>query len=146
MADYFGKRHEHVLDAIDTMIQEGIPNFRETPWTNPQNGQTYREYVMDRDGFELLVMGFTGAKARKFKQEYIAEFNRMETELNARQQAPAVNLHDARSLRALLLGYTEQVVALEHKVEEQQQELAVVTPKALAHDKYASVSDDWMLA
>ncbi|MFG1466536.1 Rha family transcriptional regulator [Xanthobacter sp. DSM 24535] len=36
---------------------------------------------MDRDGFTLLAMGFTGAKALQFKLAYIAEFNAMEAEL-----------------------------------------------------------------
>ena len=91
VADYFGKNHRDVLAAIDDLIGTdgvGVRNFTQTLWTNSQNGQTYREYAMDRDGFTLLVMGFTGAKARKFKLAYITEFNRMEAELNSRQQAP----------------------------------------------------------
>ena len=40
---------------------------------------------MNRDGFTLLVMGFTGEKALKFKLEYIAAFNAMEKELEEQQ-------------------------------------------------------------
>lgn len=40
----------------------GCVNFVETPYIHPQNGQTYRLFEMTRDGFTLLVMGFTGTK------------------------------------------------------------------------------------
>ena len=54
-----------------------IPN----EYQNEQNGQTYREYLLTRDGFSLLVMGFTGAKALEWKLKYIAAFNAMEKKL-----------------------------------------------------------------
>lgn len=34
-------------------------------------------FVMNRDGFTLLVMGYTGKKAMQFKERYIAAFNKM---------------------------------------------------------------------
>lgn len=40
-------------------------------------------FVMNRDGFTLLAMGFTGDKALKFKLDYIAAFNKMEKELKS---------------------------------------------------------------
>lgn len=45
------------------------------------NGHKYRMYEMDRDGFSLLVMGFNGEKALKWKLDYINAFNAMEEEL-----------------------------------------------------------------
>lgn len=35
-------------------------------------------YLMNRDGFSLLVMGFTGKKALEWKLQYIKAFNQME--------------------------------------------------------------------
>lgn len=67
VAAYFGKRHEHVNDRIDELVRMGVPDFRETSYTNPQNKQTYRLFEMTRDGFTLLAMGFTGKKALQFK-------------------------------------------------------------------------------
>lgn len=67
VADYFGKARADVMRAIDNLIQQGVCNFAETPWMQPQNGQTYRSFDMDRDGFALLAMGFTGTEALKFK-------------------------------------------------------------------------------
>ncbi|MBP2150103.1 phage regulator Rha-like protein [Xanthobacter flavus] len=50
----------------------------------PRGGtRQVRSFDMTRDGFTLLAMGFTGAKALKFKLAYIAEFNAMEEALKA---------------------------------------------------------------
>ena len=46
-----------------------------------QNGQSYPIYYMNRDGFTLLAMGFTGTKALKFKLQYIEAFNSMEEQV-----------------------------------------------------------------
>ena len=49
--------------------------FFKTTYTHPQNGQTYPLYLMNRDGFSLLVMGFTGKSALEWKIKYINAFN-----------------------------------------------------------------------
>lgn len=41
-------------------------------------GNEYTEYLLTRDGFSLLVMGFTGVKALEWKLKYIQAFNRLE--------------------------------------------------------------------
>lgn len=86
VAEKFGKEHKHVLDAIRELIKgcaenSADPLFAETIYENQQNGQTYPLFIMNRDGFSLLVMGFTGKKALKFKLDFISAFNRMEEEL-----------------------------------------------------------------
>ncbi|MBB5372285.1 Rha family phage regulatory protein [Acidocella aromatica] len=66
VAEYFGKQHKHVLRDIDALqFQAGgpLPNFGPGYFTTPSTGtQQHREYTMDRDGFALLAMGFTGAR------------------------------------------------------------------------------------
>lgn len=86
VAEKFGKEHKHVLDAIRELIQgcaetSADPMFVETIYVNEQNRQEYPMFVMNRDGFTLLAMGFTGRKALKFKLDYIAAFNAMERSL-----------------------------------------------------------------
>lgn len=86
VAEKFGKEHKHVLDAIRELIQGcaetlADPMFVETIYVNEQNRQEYPMFVMNRDGFTLLAMGFTGKKALKFKLDYIAAFNAMERSL-----------------------------------------------------------------
>lgn len=83
VAEHFEKQHKHVLDAIRNLLG-GMPKigqtpmFHETTYVNEQNGQTYPMYLMNRDGFSLLVMGFTGEKALEWKLKYIDAFNAME--------------------------------------------------------------------
>lgn len=83
VAEFFGKQHKHVLDAIDAIKEEAPtiePIFRPIE-TNVKVGFGFRKvraYDMTRDGFTLLAMGFTGKKALQFKLQYIEAFNRME--------------------------------------------------------------------
>lgn len=83
IADNFEKRHDHVMRDIDT-IKKDVPNFgemffeTETPDTY---GRPQRTYLMNRDGFSLLVMGFTGKAALEWKLKYIAAFSAMEKKL-----------------------------------------------------------------
>lgn len=71
MAEVFGKRHDNVLRDIADILRksEETPSdwFRLSPTVNPQNGQQYPAYDMTRDGFTLPVMGYSGAKAMRFK-------------------------------------------------------------------------------
>ena len=90
VAEYFHKEHRNVLRNIDKLV-EGIPKneqtplFKEVTYVEEQNGQTYRKYIMTRDGFSLLAMGFTGKKALQWKLRYIEEFNKMESALAQRK-------------------------------------------------------------
>lgn len=83
IADNFEKRHDHVMRDIDT-IKKDVPNLgemffeTETPDTY---GRPQRTYLMNRDGFSLLVMGFTGKAALEWKLKYITAFNEMEKKL-----------------------------------------------------------------
>ena len=53
--------------------------YQETTYQN--RGKDYKEYLMNRDGFSLLAMGFTGKKALQWKLKYIEAFNEMEETL-----------------------------------------------------------------
>ena len=90
IAESFERRHDHVMRGIEDILR-GLPKNGDTPmfykteYTHEQNGQTYPMYLMNRDGFSLLVMGFTGKAALEWKLKYIAAFNEMEKKLNAPQ-------------------------------------------------------------
>lgn len=81
VAEVFEKDHRHVLESIRNLTAEksAAKFFIETSYTN--RGKEYPMYEMDRDGFSLLVMGFTGDKALQWKIRYIEAFNAMESEL-----------------------------------------------------------------
>lgn len=134
VAAYFNKRHDDVLKAIRNLIANeadlGVRNFAETPYVDPQNGQTYKSYDMDRDGFSILAMGFTGAKALKWKMSYIAAFNVMEAELRSRP-AVSIDFSDPK----VLLGV---VTHLQGTIDSQQKQIDVLEPKASALDRIAT--------
>lgn len=86
VADVFGKRHDHVIRDIEVAIS-ALPNFGEyktyfikSHYYNSKN-RPLPEYLLTRDGFTLLAMGFTGEKAMEFKVAYIQAFNSMEKKL-----------------------------------------------------------------
>lgn len=87
VARRFGKRHDHVMRDIAGIIAGApacLPNFGETSITRkmPNGGHRMtRAYTMDRDGFTLLAMGFTGKAALEWKIKYIHAFNAMEAKL-----------------------------------------------------------------
>lgn len=99
VATYFGKEHRDVLKAIDKLVETepslGLRNFAHTPYVDPQNGQTYRSFDIDQDGFSLLAMGFTGAKALRWKLKYIEAFKVMRSAL---ARPPAINYDDPQIL------------------------------------------------
>ena len=99
VAATFEKQHYNVLRDIGriTASNSGLsPEFIALNF----EGNTYRDargrklprYLLTRDGFTMLVMGYTGSKAMHFKELYIHRFNEMEqcirSLLSARQEFP----------------------------------------------------------
>ena len=83
VAETFEKNHRDVLRVIDD-LEKDVRNFTQMFLMTdlPDSyGRNRRAYYMNRDGFTLLAMGFTGKKALKFKMQYIEAFNQMEDEL-----------------------------------------------------------------
>lgn len=81
VAEVFEKEHKSVLESIRNLTAENSAVKFFTEKTYKIRGKEYPMYEMDRDGFSLLVMGFTGEKALKWKLDYINAFNSMEEEL-----------------------------------------------------------------
>ncbi len=88
VAEYFEKRHSDVIRAIENLCQSK-PELRQRNFALTEEikqlGATTRKvpfYWMDRKGFAILAMGFTGAKALDFKCAFYDEFERMEKALH----------------------------------------------------------------
>lgn len=84
VADQFDKRHADILRAIEDLkphltTQFCVANFFKSEYES--RGKSYPYYIMTKDGFTMLVMGFTGAKAIQFKEAYITAFNQMQRAL-----------------------------------------------------------------
>lgn len=89
IAEHFEKPHNRVLNSIREIIDDlpedlRLSNFRPSQYEGqtPSGGaRTYPMYLLTRDGFTLIAMGFTGKKALAWKVKYIQAFNAMENEL-----------------------------------------------------------------
>lgn len=80
VAEEFGKQHKHVLrdiESLDCSNEFRQSNFGPSYYRNEQN-KKQPEYLMTKDGFVFLVMGYRGKKAARFKEAYIKRFNDME--------------------------------------------------------------------
>lgn len=90
VAEHFGKQHKHVLEAIENIKAENsavTKLFYETTY-QAGTGKNYKMYLMNRDGFSLLVMGFTGKKALEWKLKFLEAFNAMEKAIKTPQITP----------------------------------------------------------
>lgn len=128
VAEKFGKEHQHVLRDVRSLI-DGVSNLGDTPmfvettYINEQNGQEYPMFVMNRDGFTLLVMGYTGKKALRFKLDYIAAFNAMEKQLKEQQGQKPLTSAQMFALQANInLEYENRISKVEQRLNAIEQE------------------------
>lgn len=112
VAEDFGKRHDNIMRDIESIIK-GLPKIEETPsklfieatYQHSQNKQTYKCYELTRDGFSLLVMGFTGSKALEWKLKYIQAFNEMERQLrNPKTKTVKTDEDKAKALEVRMMN------------------------------------------
>lgn len=123
VAEYFDKRHSHVLDVVKNLIND-LQNIEENASEQPEpknrlsltqryfikdsyvdsTGKKNRQYLLTQDGFTLAVMGFTGKKALKVKLAFIEQFNQMKAELE-RLHSQAVADDYATKQRIAYLSY-----------------------------------------
>ena len=113
VAEKFGKRHDSVLRDIDNLIKSDSTilwseMFKETTYTNSR-GKDYRCFDMNRDGFSLLCMGFTGKEALEWKLKYINAFNQMEEKLKSSTQ-----LTEEEKYKLMLFSKDASEVAYAH--------------------------------
>ena len=108
VAEFFGKRHDHVLrdikNILETVQHFAAPNFGVSEYKD-STGRFLTMYVMDKDAFTLLVMGYTGSEAMQFKLAYIARFNEMEDYLRNQHLA----LPDFSNRAAAARAWADQV-------------------------------------
>ena len=134
VAENFGKQHKDVLESIRGILaaeNSATKFFRESTFEN--RGKHYPEYIMNRDGFSLLVMGFTGKEAMTWKIRYIQAFNEMEAKIRENTLTMPNFNNPAEAARAWAKEY-----------EEKQKALAQVTkmkPKAEFYDDVTGSTD-----
>ena len=120
VAENFGKEHKDTLESIRQILaaenSATKSMFYETTFEN--RGKQYPMYLMNRDGFTLLAMGFTGKAALEWKLKYIAAFNKMEKKLAEQPQLT----------RSQLLATA--LIAAHEELEEKDKRIAELTPDA----------------
>ena len=81
VAEDFRKEHNDTKKRIRELIRdmgEISHNYFILSEYKDSLNRTQEEYLLTRDGFSLLAMGFTGARALEWKLKYIEAFNKME--------------------------------------------------------------------
>lgn len=127
VAEKFGKSHKNVMQTVKELItsaEKSANLFIESQYPDTY-GRMQPMYVMNRDGFTLLVMGFTGDKALQFKLDYISAFNQMEEEI----KSGGFQIPSSFS-EALMLAARQA-----EEIEKATKQIAVLTPKADFADK-----------
>lgn len=132
VAKYFGKPHADVLKSIDRIIEDcaemaseqekekypSLKMFKKSTYEVEGQLRKYPFYFMNRDGFTLLAMGFTGKKALKFKLMYIAEFNKMEKIIQQWKNAEWLEIRNSvkKDFRKLTDAIRDYIIPLARKL------------------------------
>ncbi|AVS39806.1 Rha family transcriptional regulator [Campylobacter coli] len=108
LAKVFKKRHDNIIQTIENLPQDEFKTLNfEISSSIRKNGLFEKDtkfYKLTRDAFSLLVMGFTGEKAYKWKILFIKAFNEMEKRLKNLEQEKMQKLAFRQSL-----GYKSQL-------------------------------------
>lgn len=89
VADRFGKIHAKLVRDIEKLHcsdEFKSANFGRCKFKNKMNRE-YDGYMMTRDGFSFLCMGFTGKRAAEWKEAFINAFNAMEKQILQQQDS-----------------------------------------------------------
>ena len=129
VAEHFDKRHDNVMRDIEATIaqvvetseklkSEGIANlFKKSEYSYANNlGAQVKKpmYYLSEQGFTLLAMGYTGAKAMKFKLAYMAAFEKMRDAIYTVQNAPYVEPETISQAQFLELRRLVDAIARPH--------------------------------
>ena len=105
VAKHFDRSHQHVLRAIREIasVQKWTLGnmYIEHQYKVENNFKSYPEYYMNRDGFMLLVMGFTTKPAMQVKLAFIKAFNEMEAKLKQEVASPVLDDYN-RNIQRLM--------------------------------------------
>lgn len=123
VAENFEKEHYHVTKAIENKVEnlthgnlgvEISKLFIESQYEH--KGNNYKEYLLTRDGFSFMAMGFTGSKADQWKLKYIEAFNKMEQELKTPK---VLSPREELKLHYQIIGEQEEkITEIDNKVNE----------------------------
>lgn len=98
LAEHYDKRHCDILRLLNALLRSAnkqrlSKHFFKSNYKD-ETGKNNTMYLMDRDGFSLLVMSFKGEKALKWKLDFIDAFNAMEQEIRNNEHKLNTDLKD----------------------------------------------------
>lgn len=170
VAEVFEKQHKDVLRDIrelKTTVDKNLESadlrsvdlsmFQEDFYEVSNNNRKYPMFNMNKDGFVLLVMGYTTKRATQFKLQYIAQFNKMEKFIKQQTQpslpqdyataleqlAKQVRLNESLQIKVdqlsqpALVEQTELLPNVLYSTEEIAQEIGYSSARALNQRMYA---------
>ena len=147
VAEAFGKEHKDVMRAIrnlETTEEFRRRNFAQSSYLNEQQ-RDMPEYLMTRDGFTFLAMGFTGPRAAVFKEAYINAFNKMEAELNNRKQASLEDMYKAITTPDAIMQIAANWKADRERMLELEAKVIEDYPKVVFHDTIQAIDSEGIL-
>ncbi|EKF6159376.1 Rha family transcriptional regulator [Campylobacter coli] len=131
LAKVFKKRHDNIIQTIENLPQDEFKTLNfEISSSIRKNGLFEKDtkfYKLTRDAFSLLVMGFTGEKAYKWKILFIKAFNEMEKRLKNLEQEKMQKLafHQKIGYKSQLAQqkehYENKIKALQYDLEKKKQ-------------------------
>ena len=141
VAKDFEKEHKNVIQTIKNLTAENsaVKNmFIENNYFT-ERGRKYKCYEITRDGFSLLVMGFTGKKALEWKLKYIEAFNKME------QAIISGHSSDMQALINCFEKFSERLDALENRQKRLETKSAGFTPPTVEEvENYCDYLGEWI--
>lgn len=143
LAEHFDKRHCDVLRLLNALLRSAnkqrlSKHFFKSNYKD-ETGKNNTMYLMDRDGFSLLVMSFKGEKALKWKLDFIDAFNAMEQEIKDNQHQISADLKDKLYSTSIKL---EKVKMLHNRLfEESTNQSALLNEKQAELLRYKAFRD-----
>jgi len=117
VAQAFKKKHKSVVRAIENKFKNDSAQncaqcFFKTKYKDA-SGKWNVKYLMNRDGFAFIAMGFTGKEADEWKWKYIHAFDRMEEIIRDPERMTA-RIEGKTTRRTL----TDQIQRMQQRAEE----------------------------
>jgi len=148
IAEDFGKAHKHVIRDIEQ--SQVSDNFRKTNFGLSEyriEGQSrkYKQYLLTRDGFTMIAMGYKGKKAIQFKENYITAFNQMAEALAQPKEAkPTISAEQLQRIRDAIVDCTRY---FKHSAASMAQTLYKQMQQFLGYDKIKNMlAEDFVRA
>jgi len=133
VAEVFEKDHKHVIASIREILSsaENSAQYFAHGFYQDSSGKSNPMFYMNRDGFTLLVMGFTGSKALRFKIAFIEAFNEMEK-----------RLHDSKYIIPQTFAEALELAAKQtRELESKERIIALQAPKVEFADKISNTEN-----